>query len=122
MNVLIVDRDDECCFILDRSLSIRDYSVTCLHTLEEADLKLKESSFTIMLLESSSDEHMEFLKQVRMAYPSMPVIILSADDSPSRIDKSLDLGVADYIVKPFELSVITSRIHDAITPHEEQVA
>jgi two-component system KDP operon response regulator KdpE len=41
---------------------------------------------------------------------SVPIIILTAQDTPDEIIKGLDLGADDYVVKPFDLPVLVARV------------
>jgi two-component system KDP operon response regulator KdpE len=41
---------------------------------------------------------------------TVPVMMVTASDDPDEIIKGLDMGADDYIVKPFEISVLMARI------------
>jgi len=41
---------------------------------------------------------------------NIPIIMLTARDDPEEIIRGLDLGADDYILKPFELSVLLARV------------
>ncbi len=51
---------------------------------------------------------------IRKIYPDLPIIILTAKDSPSDIVKGLNLGADDYVSKPFVPEVLLARIHARI--------
>lgn len=58
----------------------------------------------------------EFL-QKRMnqgLYPNIPVIVVSGDDSTERKQESLELGVNDYITKPFVKELVLRRVHNVL--------
>jgi DNA-binding response OmpR family regulator len=65
----------------------------------------------------------QVLKQIRRDDPALPVIILSAKDSPTDVALGLDLGSDDYLPKPFNDEVLVSRINaifrrmDAMSPN-----
>jgi two-component system KDP operon response regulator KdpE len=45
---------------------------------------------------------------------SCPQIILTADDQPDRIVEGLDRGADDYVVKPYDSSVLLARVRAAL--------
>ena len=45
---------------------------------------------------------------------SVPVIIISAETVPSYMDKAYDLGVLDYISRPFDERVVQRRVTSTI--------
>ena len=52
----------------------------------------------------------ELLKMIRARKKDVPVLFLTAKDSPSDIVEGLDMGADDYMVKPFEFSELAARI------------
>ncbi len=48
---------------------------------------------------------------IKKHYPDLPVIILTAKDTPADIAKGLNLGADDYIAKPFEPEVLIARVN-----------
>ena len=51
-----------------------------------------------------------FCRQVKAFDETLPVIFLTVRDEEKDIVRGLDMGADDYIVKPFLLSVLSSRI------------
>ncbi len=54
----------------------------------------------------------EVLSEIRSNYDSseLPVILMTALDSPNDVVVGFELGANDYVAKPFELSVIAARV------------
>jgi DNA-binding response OmpR family regulator len=50
------------------------------------------------------------LEPVRRRAPSTPILILTARDAASSIINALDGGADDYLVKPFVMGVLISRV------------
>jgi type II secretory ATPase GspE/PulE/Tfp pilus assembly ATPase PilB-like protein/ActR/RegA family two-component response regulator len=48
-----------------------------------------------------------------LALTTMPIIVLTAEDGPGVERRVLNLGAEDYIVKPFDAGVLTSRVQAA---------
>jgi len=59
---------------------------------------------------------MEMLRELKKtpAYKTIPVIFLTADTSPEAEVEGFDLGIVDYITKPFVPTVMTKRIETQI--------
>lgn len=51
---------------------------------------------------------------------NIPVIMISADDSDENIRRAFDLGVTDYICRPFNAKVVERRIRNTITLNLKQ--
>lgn len=54
----------------------------------------------------------EVLRRVRQQYSAteLPVIILAASSDKADINRSLELGANDYIIKPGDLPILVARI------------
>ena len=50
----------------------------------------------------------------------IPVIMISGEDSVSYVRRAFDLGVADYIKKPFDAQVVYKRVYNTITLYAKQ--
>ena len=62
---------------------------------------------------------LEVMKQ-RNWLQEIPVIITSSEDDESFIQKAHDLGVTDYIRRPFNLTVTQRRVSNALTLYARQ--
>ena len=51
---------------------------------------------------------------------SIPVIMISADDTDANIRRAFELGVTDYICRPFDAKVVERRIRNTITLNLKQ--
>lgn len=62
---------------------------------------------------------LEVMKQ-RNRLQEIPVIITSSEDDESFIQKAYELGVTDYIRRPFNLTVTQRRVSNALTLYARQ--
>lgn len=62
---------------------------------------------------------LEVMKQ-RNWLQEIPVIITSSEDDESSIQKAYELGVTDYIRRPFNLTVTQRRVSNALTLYARQ--
>ncbi len=56
------------------------------------------------------------IKQVK-AYSQVPVIIYSTSSHPRDIEETLGLGAADFLTKPYSLSVLINNLSGVLTNH-----
>ncbi|MBO4775314.1 MAG: response regulator [Lachnospiraceae bacterium] len=91
---------------------------------KEAFELLKEISPDLILLDVIMPEMdgMEVLKRLKSlpAYREIPVIFLTADTSPESEVEGFQLGIVDYITKPFVPMVMKKRIETQIDLSEYQ--
>lgn len=50
----------------------------------------------------------------------VPVVTISAEDSPSFIERAYSLGVTDFIGRPFHEGVVRHRVHNTIRLYQKQ--
>lgn len=55
--------------------------------------------------------------RVKDAYPALPILMLTARDTEMDEVKALELGVDEYMRKPFSLAVLKLRIKKLLTAH-----
>ena len=52
-----------------------------------------------------------------LGIPKVPVIFLTADDDSTSEKKGFDMGVSDYIKKPFDPDILVRRVENIINTH-----
>jgi DNA-binding response OmpR family regulator len=128
LSVLIVDPSLAMRMLLERALKVSGLSVSQSfhasdgHTALEI---LEQHSVSFMLLDAQLSEMgaEEFLRCVRdrSGAQPLPFLVTSADATPARIQRMLDLGASDYLVKPFPIAHLCSRLR-CVLPSSEQSA
>lgn len=82
------------------------------------DLLLSGAKFDLILLDWNMPVMdgptflAEFKKQKTI---DLPVIMLTTENTPKHIQKALQLGVSEYIMKPFTGDILTSKIEMVMT-------
>lgn len=112
MKVLVVEDSEEYQKIILRTLG--DFQVTCAGSAEEADLKLKTSTFDIALIDINlpQKDGYSLISEIQ-ANPetsSMPIMCLSGRTSITDKITAFSLGVDDYVTKPFEPLELLARM------------
>ena len=116
-HVLVIDDERSMRDMLEIFLGREGYAVQCCSSAGDALEALKmEGPFDLAI----SDINMpglsgfDFLRQARIDYPDMPVLMITAYSSPDSAVEAMKLGAEDYITKPFRIEEIKARISAAI--------
>ena len=113
MNTILLVEDSESIVMgLKYSLEQEGFRVTSAKTIAEAELA---SNYDLILLDITLPDGngFYFFKEIKKK-EDIPVIFLTARDEEIDIVKGLDLGAEDYIVKPFRVKELISRIKVAL--------
>lgn len=107
MNILIVD-DDKLIRMFFQSLLSKKLACTIVEAGNGLDalLYLENNPVELILLDISMPimDGLELLKIIRStpAISSIPVIVMSSSDEKNIVIKLIQLGISDYILKPFK--------------------
>mgnify|MGYP002801652087 FL=1 len=113
MNTILLVEDSESIVMgLKYSLEQEGFRVISAKTTAEAELA---TNYDLILLDITLPDGngFDFFKEVKKK-EDIPVIFLTARDEEIDIVKGLDLGAEDYIVKPFRVKELISRIKVAL--------
>lgn len=101
---------------LNYTLSLSGYVVTCAMTGSYAEGLLLAQNFDLIILDLGLPDRdgSEILWSLRMRKVKIPVMILTARDAIHDKIEGLERGADDYMVKPFDLRELESRIHALI--------
>lgn len=113
-SVLVVDDNEDNRVVLKRRLERRGLNVTCAENGRRALEYLKESPFDLVLLDIMMPvmngyqvlEEMKADEQLRR----IPTIVISGLDDMDSIVKCIELGAEDYLLKPFNSTLLKARI------------
>lgn len=88
------------------------HAVDWVQTLGFAEASVQTMAYDLILLDLMlPDGHgFTFLKKLRSAGNTTPVIILTAKDQVSDRIEGLNAGADDYLIKPFDLSELSARV------------
>lgn len=111
ITILLVEDDETIAFAIQRFLHQKHVQTICCSTVEQA-LKALTPAITLALLDLNLPDGSGYsLCSTIKSRGDIPVIFLTVRDDEQDIVKGLDMGADDYIVKPFQLSVLWSRIN-----------
>ncbi|MCW0232787.1 MAG: response regulator transcription factor [Ferrovibrio sp.] len=112
MRVLLVE-DDAILGKAVRDHIATNHSVDWVIRLDAAREHLDSAAYDLILLDLMLPDGLGvgFLRKLRAAGSVTPVIILTALDQISDRIEGLDAGADDYMIKPFDLSELSSRLN-----------
>lgn len=109
--ILIVEDDTDLKEGLEFSLNTDGYKTVAVSTIADAETEMGNNSFDGIILDCNLPDGngFDFLTSIRRRF-DIPVLMLTARDSEIDEVKALELGVDDYMTKPFSLSVLKARM------------
>lgn len=113
MDILIVDDDRTTLAVVSKTLSALGHVVDSATDSGDAiDLaSRKKYDFFILDRMLPSLDGLELFKELRKLAPSASVLFLTAKGSVQDRIEGLDVGADDYLVKPFALGELVSRVN-----------
>jgi len=113
-SILIVEDEEPLTLLLRYNLEAAGYAVDCAARGDEAELKLRETTPDLILLDWMLPglSGIEICRRLR-ARPStakLPIIMLTARGEESERIRGLGTGADDYVVKPFSVPELLARI------------
>ena len=112
VDLYYIEDDPNIACIVKEYLEQRNFKVTICVTLAQARQILKEHGPTLVLLDwNMPDGYGDSLCQwIRRNWKELPIIFLTVRGDCTDIVSGFKNGADDYVVKPFELEVLYSRI------------
>lgn len=112
MKILIIEDNKELALATKKSLEKYNYIIELAFCGEEGEEKAYANEYDAILLDLNlpDKDGLEILKFLREEGVSTPIIIITARDEVEQRALGLDLGADDYLVKPFDVIELKSRI------------
>ena len=112
--VLAVDDNATIRKAISMRLGAKGFDVVTAHDGAEALKLIGQRNFDLVLLDLQMPNMRgdEVLRRVRQQYSAtqLPVIMLAASNDKADINRTLELGANDYIIKPGDLPILVARI------------
>lgn len=122
MNLLIVEDDADLREGLAFTFQSEGYQIFEAATVHQAGYCLQQNSIQGMILDCNLPDGngFDFCREIRRS-SQIPIMMLTARDSELDEVKALELGVSDYMSKPFSVAVLKVRIRKMLQPLEQTV-
>lgn len=110
--ILLVEDEESLAIGLEYNLSEEGFDLTLVKDGKQAVTEFNAKQFDLIILDIMIPylDGFEVAKEIRTRDPQMPILILTARTSAEDRVKGLELGVDDYLTKPFHLEELILRI------------
>jgi|ERR1051325_2856248 DNA-binding NtrC family response regulator len=114
--ILIVEDEPQMCDLLEAFFSHHGYKVSVALTGEKAIARLEEEDYALVVTDIKLPEMsgLELLARIRLDWPDVAVLIMTAFSSISTAVEAMKLGAEDYIGKPFQLDELLITVEKAL--------
>ena len=123
IRILIAEDDPDINRLLGRILTRAGYEVTAAFSGSEARL-LKPETFDLVLLDIVMPvmDGFEVLAAMNRNHwiEDIPVIMISSEDSDPVVRHAYEMGVSDYVSRPFDASIVYRRVFNTIKLYAKQ--
>lgn len=90
-----------------------------LHKIDEYGMKISLVLLDIIMPEKDGFEVVEYMEEERLI-SDIPVIIISSEDSANYIRRAYEMGVSDYINRPFDANIVYQRVSNTVKLYAKQ--
>lgn len=119
---LLVEDDTAIAMVITAALEDEAFTVDRCDRIVERDRLLLDNEYDVMLTDVIllDGDGITTLPQVTAAYPDMPVIILSAQNTLDTAVRASDTGAFEYFPKPFDLDELVRAACQAAASNAQQ--
>lgn len=90
-----------------------------LHKIDEYGMKISLVLLDIIMPEKDGFEVLKYMEEERLI-SDIPVIIISSEDSVNYIRRAYEMGVSDYINRPFDANIVYQRVSNTVKLYAKQ--
>jgi two-component system, OmpR family, response regulator TctD len=112
MRLLLVEDNHQLSDWVAKTLRREKYTVDCVYSGDDADHVLRTEEYAMVILDLSLPKlgGLDILRRLRARKSTVPVLILTANDTVEARVAGLNGGADDYLAKPFEITELEARI------------
>lgn len=121
-NILLVEDDP----VLGEGLKVslgKTYNVKWASTIAKADQLIKTETFDLFIFDLGLPDGngMDLVEKIQTLTYKPPVLILSAQGDPETRLKGYEIGIQEFVPKPFHLKELLLRIGHVFEAHASQI-
>lgn len=90
-----------------------------LHKIDEYGMTISLVLLDIIMPEKDGFEVLKYMEEERLI-SDIPVIIISSEDSANYIRRAYEMGVSDYINRPFDANIVYQRVSNTVKLYAKQ--
>ena len=90
-----------------------------LHKIDEYGMKISLVLLDIIMPEKDGFDVLKYMEEESLI-SNIPVIIISSEDSANYIRRAYEMGVSDYINRPFDANIVYQRVSNTVKLYAKQ--
>jgi DNA-binding response OmpR family regulator len=112
MRLLAVEDDPDLAQLIGRAFRAGGFAIDVFGLAADALEASRSAAYDAMILDLGlpDDDGLNLLRHLRRQNASLPILILTARGAPEDRVTGLDSGADDYVLKPFHMAELISRI------------
>ncbi|MEO7312641.1 MAG: response regulator [Chitinophagaceae bacterium] len=109
-HVLIIDDEEDICFMLSSILKQKSFSITSVHSILSANNCLFDQVPALIFLDNNlpDGKGVDFIPDLKKKLPEAKIVMITAYDTPTDKRLAIDNGADEFIGKPFTRQTILS--------------
>ncbi len=121
--ILIVDDEESVRHLIGQMLERSDYDCTLAKDASESRQFLKEKKFELILCDINlpGESGLEFTRYALAEYPDTAAIMVTAMNDPLIAEEALEIGVYDYLIKPFDRNGVLISVANALRRRQLEI-
>jgi len=122
-DVLVVEDDVDLCEALCDTLEIEGYKVLYANNGTEALSQLTKNNFRLVVsdIQMPVMNGFQLLTNMQQLHPEIPVLLMTAYGTIPKAVEAMQSGAADYLIKPFEASVLVRKVAEFVVVESEVI-
>lgn len=119
--ILVVEDDAGLQEALADTLILAQYEVVLAGNAEQALQHLKTHKIRLVVsdVQMGAISGLELLKSIKLNYPQLPVLMMTAYATVNDAVAAIRLGAVDYLAKPFSPEVLVNMVSRYVSPDEQ---
>jgi len=116
MQVLVIEDEQRVAELIQKGLHELGFQVTLAYDGEMGKKLALSKTFDLILMDLILPKinGIDLCKEIRLSYPNLPIIMLTALGTTDDKIEGFDAGADDYLVKPFDFRELHARIRALI--------
>ncbi|QTD56215.1 nitrogen regulation protein NR(I) [Parasphingorhabdus cellanae] len=116
--VLLVEDDPSVSHIISTALKAEGMAVDSCKSVEDRDALLASGKYDLLITDVGlgEDDGIATLDAVKVRDPSLPIIVISAQNTLNTAVRASETGAFEYFPKPFDLDELVEVVQQAMKP------
>src|SRR4030081_3040602 len=120
-HILVVDDQHSIRLMLESGLSLNGFHVSCARNGTEALEAASTGKFDAVISDiyMPDGDGLGMVQKLRAVFPSLPIILMTAQGSVELAVRAVEEGATDFIAKPFEVSAVAALLRRCLSAASE---